>query len=189
MLPTCFSSQGHLVLVVLSYIYYLEIENRNGLCMRYDIFWKEICFFMICLFIREREREWAHNQGEWQAEVEGGRGRGRSRLPAEQGAQCKAWSYDPGIMTWAEGRCLSDWAPRHPGNRSFYWWCGKWRWVGSHCKWISEWIWKRLMCLWTWGNILRVWEDREVSRSTLQDKGYLWANGVEMISSPEFLQW
>ena len=39
----------------------------------------------------------------------GGRGRGRSRLPAGQWAQCGAWSQDPRIMTWTEGRCSSDW--------------------------------------------------------------------------------
>ena len=43
-----------------------------------------------------------HKQGEWQAEGEG------SRLPLEQGARCRAWSQD--IMTWAEGRHLTNWA-------------------------------------------------------------------------------
>ena len=38
------------------------------------------------------------------------RGRGRSRLLTEQGAWCGAWSQDLRIMTWAEGRHLTDWA-------------------------------------------------------------------------------
>ena len=36
--------------------------------------------------------------------------RGRSRLPAEQGAWYGAQTQDPGIITWAEGRCLTNWA-------------------------------------------------------------------------------
>ena len=39
-----------------------------------------------------------------------GRGRRRSRLPTEQGSQCGVRSQDSGIITWAEGRCLTDWA-------------------------------------------------------------------------------
>ena len=45
-----------------------------------------------------------------------GRGRGRagSSLPTEQGAWCGAPSQDPGIMTWAKGRRLTDWATQAP---------------------------------------------------------------------------
>ena len=43
-----------------------------------------------------------------------GKGRGRGRLPMEQGAQWRAWSQDPEIMTWAEGRHLTDKPPRRP---------------------------------------------------------------------------
>ena len=43
-----------------------------------------------------------------------GRGRERSRLPPEQGAWSGAPSQDPGIMTWAEGRHLTDWATQEP---------------------------------------------------------------------------
>jgi len=39
-----------------------------------------------------------------------GGGRGRSRLPAEQGTRCGAQSQDPEIMTWVEGRRLTNWA-------------------------------------------------------------------------------
>ena len=47
----------------------------------------------------------------WQSTNRGsGRGRGRSRLLVEQGAQCGARSQDPGIMTWDEGRHLTNWA-------------------------------------------------------------------------------
>ena len=38
------------------------------------------------------------------------RRRKRSRLLVEQGAWCVAWSQDPGIMTWAKDRRLTDWA-------------------------------------------------------------------------------
>ena len=50
------------------------------------------------------------------SEHKGGRirRRGRSKLPAEQGAYCGAPSQDPGIMTWAEGRHLTDWATQAP---------------------------------------------------------------------------
>lgn len=58
------------------------------------------------LFERESEPEreaWARR-----------RGRGRSRLPTEEGAPCRTRSWDPGIMTWAEGRRLTDWATQVP---------------------------------------------------------------------------
>ena len=29
-------------------------------------------------------------------------------LPDEQGAWCRVWSQDPGIMTWAKGRHLTN---------------------------------------------------------------------------------
>ena len=54
--------------------------------------------------LRERERECKQAH----------RGRGRRRLPTEQGASFGAWSQDPGISTWAEGRRLTDWATQAP---------------------------------------------------------------------------
>ena len=63
-------------------------------------------FFFLKDLICLRERE-SMSSGQ-------GRGRGRSRLLAEQGAWCRAWSQDPEIMTWAEGRCLPDWATHVP---------------------------------------------------------------------------
>ena len=60
----------------------------------------------LCIYLTERAS----------AQAGGGadRGRKRSRLPAKQGAQCGAWSQDPGIMTWAKGRCFTDWATQVP---------------------------------------------------------------------------
>ena len=36
------------------------------------------------------------------------------QTPAEQGAQHRAWFQDPRIMTWAKGRCLTNWASQEP---------------------------------------------------------------------------
>ena len=67
-------------------------------------------FFQIFYsFIWEREK---HEQGR-------SKGKRRiSRLPIEQRASCWAWSQDPMIMTWAEGRHLNDWATSHPTSCS-----------------------------------------------------------------------
>ena len=43
-----------------------------------------------------------------------GRGRGRRRLHADQGAPHGDWSQDSEIMTWAEGRRLTNWATWAP---------------------------------------------------------------------------
>jgi len=43
-----------------------------------------------------------------------GRGGGRNRLPTELRARRGARSQDSGIMTWAEGRCLTTELPRRP---------------------------------------------------------------------------
>ena len=51
----------------------------------------EFFFFKILLYSFDRDRA--------QADVAGDRGRGRSRLPVNQGAQCRALSQDLGIMT------------------------------------------------------------------------------------------
>ena len=46
--------------------------------------------------------------------------RGTSRPPTEQRAwQCGAQSPDPGIMTWAKGRCLTNWATQVPWDSEF----------------------------------------------------------------------
>ena len=56
-----------------------------------------LLYYFLPFFLREHSRT-------------GGRvrGRGTSRLPSEQGAWYGAQSQDPGIMTWAEGRHLTD---------------------------------------------------------------------------------
>ena len=64
-------------------------------------------FKVLFIFLRERESKHEH------------RGRRRSRLPAEQGTWCRAWSQDSEIMTWAEGRRLPDWATQEPLPLSF----------------------------------------------------------------------
>ena len=66
-----------------------------------ELFLKKILF----TYEREREREREHKQGEEQRE---------RRLPREQGAQSGAPSQNPGIMTWAEGRHLTQWATQVP---------------------------------------------------------------------------
>ena len=61
---------------------------------------------ILFIYLTEREPEspsWGRREG-----------RGRSRLPTEQGAGCRAPSQDPGVMTWAKGRCLTDWATQAP---------------------------------------------------------------------------
>ena len=50
----------------------------------------------------------------WEREGVRGRDRGRSQLPDEQGAWCGAPSQDPKIMTWVEGRCLTNRATQTP---------------------------------------------------------------------------
>ena len=57
--------------------------------------------------MKEREETWVGRKGR-------GRRRGRSR-----GAWCRAGSQDPGIMTWAKGRCFTDWATQVPQKLSF----------------------------------------------------------------------
>ena len=54
-----------------------------------------------------------------------GRGRGRetpSRLYAEHRTQCRAWSHNPEIMTWAETRSqtLTNWATQAPLYTLFF---------------------------------------------------------------------
>ena len=56
----------------------------------------------------------------WERAQAGGRCRGRSRLPTEQGAQCRTRSQDPMIMTWAEGRCLTDCATQAAPPQYFF---------------------------------------------------------------------
>jgi len=67
--------------------------------------------FFFFFFKREGER------GEWVGEGE----RLLNRLHAQRGAQHRARSHNPEIMTWAEikSRCLTSWATRRPDHESF----------------------------------------------------------------------
>ena len=88
-------------------------------------------FFLKILFIwqDEHERAWAEGAA--------GRERGRSRLPMEQDAWYGTQLQDPGIIIWAKGRCLTNWATQVPRNipimysmyledweicKLFFWW-------------------------------------------------------------------
>ena len=68
------------------------------------LLWFVVCFYLGFLFIWERRRD---SDREHKL-----RRRGRSRLPTEQGAWCGAPFQDPGIMTWAKGKRLTNWSPR-----------------------------------------------------------------------------
>ena len=69
-------------------------------------------FFLKILFIylRERVSAQAGEEAEGEGEVD-------SLLSREP--DVGAWSQDPGIMTWAEGRCLTDWATQAPLGHFF----------------------------------------------------------------------
>ena len=55
------------------------------------------------LFEREKEGEGEEAEAERKADPS-----------AEQGARCGAWSQNPEIMTWTEGRRSTIWAPQVP---------------------------------------------------------------------------
>ena len=64
--------------------------------------------FLFIVYWRERKRE--HKQwGEWQKERE-------KQTPRWAGSPARCWaqSQDPEIMTWAESRCLTNWAIQVP---------------------------------------------------------------------------
>ena len=75
--------------------------------------YRQLFFFLkIFIYLRHSKRE----------RVRGGHtGRGRSRLPAEQGASHTAGSQNLEIMTWAKGRCLTDWATEVPHIQMVFW--------------------------------------------------------------------
>ena len=71
--------------------------------MFHNFFYKKRFYLPIWEWMRER------------AQVgERGRGRRRSRLPTKQEAWCGIPSQDPGIRTWAEGKCSTNWATQVP---------------------------------------------------------------------------
>ena len=57
----------------------------------------------------DTERELTYRQAEQEKEKQA-----QYQGPAEEGAQYGAWSQDPEIMTWAKGRCLTDWGTQVP---------------------------------------------------------------------------
>lgn len=63
-----------------------------------------IKIFFLYFFERKNEKEHERRVG----------GRGRSRLTNDQRAQCWTWSQGIGTMTWAEDRCLTDFAIQAP---------------------------------------------------------------------------
>ena len=88
-------------------------------------------FFKDFIYLLDRERGQAGGTADW--------GWGRSRLPTARWSGDGARSQDPGIMTWAEGRHLTDWAAQVPPFcMLFYLWCRVWIQVHSFCIWISS---------------------------------------------------
>ena len=67
-------------------------------------------FFLEILFIWQME--WAQTEGE--AEREGEAEGGEKQASAEREAWYGGRSQDPRIVTWAKGRCLTDWAAQVP---------------------------------------------------------------------------
>ena len=65
-----------------------------------------IFFFKDFIYLTEREQE---STSKGSSKV-----RGRTRFLADQGARCGVRLQYPGIVTWAEGRCLADWATQAP---------------------------------------------------------------------------
>ena len=92
-----------------------------------QIFFKSISWFLTLWFIchegfflkkdfidlTERERE-STNRGSGRQREQ------RNGFLTEQGAQWRALSQDPGIMTWAKGRCLTIWATQALQTFYFY---------------------------------------------------------------------
>ena len=90
-------------------------KNHEVLCA-YDI--PHFILFRVFLFFfpLEREHTWA---GVGRAEG-GGERESQADAPTKHRAQCRAWSHDPGIMTWAEiNSQMLNW-PSHPGAPIFF---------------------------------------------------------------------
>lgn len=64
-----------------------------------DVVWTWFFILFLGLHLFEKESGKQHGVGER---------RGRGRLPTEPGAQCGTLSWDPGIMSRAKGRHLTD---------------------------------------------------------------------------------
>ena len=77
----------------------------------YLLFFLWLMYFFKTLFESKRERAWV-----------GGREQKEKQTPWWTGSsQCRAWSHDPEVMTWAEGRHWTDW-----GTPSFDWYWLLW---------------------------------------------------------------
>ena len=68
-----------------------------------------VCMY-VCMYVFMRaEGEESTSRG-----VGRGRGKGEADSPLSRMPNNRAQSQDPGIMTWAKGRCLVTELPRHP---------------------------------------------------------------------------
>ena len=70
-------------------------------------------FFLVYLFLRARERVWGRGR-------EKGRENPWQTLGIQFGAQCRAWSQDCEIMTWAKKKSQTLSRLSHPGSFEVY---------------------------------------------------------------------
>ena len=104
--------KGHVTL----FSHVLDSFDNNGFFKKFYLF----------IWQRERKKKWAQAEAGWW----GGRQREKEKqILAEQGAQCGARSQHLGIMTRAEGSCLTNWATQAPLKISFL----KWSIVDTWC--------------------------------------------------------
>ena len=98
----------------------------------------QVDFFFFKFYFWEKVREKEHEWGERSE----GQGEADSSLSTEPHG-CKTRSQDPGIMTWAEGRCLTNWATQAPLGRKNVKQaaCSVWNltWAWSHDSEIMTW--------------------------------------------------
>ena len=75
--------------------------------------WPEL--FRDLIYLRKREREWAREH-EWKEHKRGERSEGERQADPLRSREPDAGlpSQDPRIMTWAEGKHLTDWAIQAP---------------------------------------------------------------------------
>ena len=86
------------------FLYFHTFFNYSkAFILAYDLYVSQVFFKILFIYLTERD----HKQAE----------RGRCRLPTEQRAWCGAWSQDPEIMTWAEGRGFNPLS--HPGAQLY----------------------------------------------------------------------
>ena len=78
------------------------------------MFFVDFLIEILSLFFFRRLYLWGRGGKRGRESTHRSRGWGRSRLLIEQRAWCGAPSQNPGIMTWAEGRRLTDWTTQAP---------------------------------------------------------------------------